>query len=141
MVTSRHGSGFAAGRAFFDVHVLELAGFEDLAAFLAFDKFGVFVPADNLHARVLTRELWLSVFRRRGQLRGHNPEVCLSHRSVEAGFRRISGIVKRLGGLSSPLSNQMLWISYGCEINLRESQGPMRTLCPRKNSDFVWLRL
>ena len=43
--------------AFFDAHVLEFAGLENLAALQALDEFGVFVAAHNLHARVFARFL------------------------------------------------------------------------------------
>jgi hypothetical protein len=48
-------SGFVRQFRVFDVHVLEFAGFEDLAAFLAFDEFGVFFTRHDLNARVLAR--------------------------------------------------------------------------------------
>ena len=38
---------------FFDPHVLEFTGLEDLPAFQAFNKFGIFVAGDDLNARVL----------------------------------------------------------------------------------------
>ena len=37
----------------FDRHIFEFAGFEDFAALLAFDIFGVFVARYNLHPGVL----------------------------------------------------------------------------------------
>jgi hypothetical protein len=52
-LTAIVGSGIGARRPFFDCHVLELAGFEDFAAFLAFHEFGVFITRNNLHARML----------------------------------------------------------------------------------------
>ena len=52
--------------AFFDAHVFEFAGFEDLAAFEALDEFGIFVTADDLNARMLTRLAGL--LRLRGRL-------------------------------------------------------------------------
>jgi hypothetical protein len=51
--------------AFLNAHVFELAGFENLAAFEALDKFGVFVAADNLHARMLARLSWFLRVRER----------------------------------------------------------------------------
>jgi len=38
---------------FFDAHVLEFACFENFAALKAFDELGIFVAADDLHARML----------------------------------------------------------------------------------------
>jgi hypothetical protein len=38
----------------FNLHVSKLAGFEDFAAFQAFDKFGVIFAGDDFHARMLT---------------------------------------------------------------------------------------
>jgi hypothetical protein len=58
------GSGFFLD-SLFDVHVLELAGFEDLAAIFALDEFGVFVAANDLHAKMLAG-LWFAGVRRRG---------------------------------------------------------------------------
>jgi hypothetical protein len=39
----------------FDRHVLQFAGLENISTFLAFHIFGVFVPGDDLHARMLAR--------------------------------------------------------------------------------------
>jgi hypothetical protein len=44
-------------RAFLDVHVLEFAGFEDLAALLALDELRIFIAAHDLHAEVLAGAL------------------------------------------------------------------------------------
>ncbi|SPF40594.1 hypothetical protein SBA1_310004 [Candidatus Sulfotelmatobacter kueseliae] len=44
-------------RAFLDVHVLEFAGLEDLAALLALDEFSVLIAAYDLHAEVLAGSL------------------------------------------------------------------------------------
>jgi hypothetical protein len=41
----------------FDSDVLQFAGFEHLAALQTLDKFGIFVAAHKLHARVLAREV------------------------------------------------------------------------------------
>ena len=48
------GSGFVGFRVIFDRHVLEFAGFKDVAAFQTLDVLGVLITAHNLHARVLT---------------------------------------------------------------------------------------
>ena len=45
------------GVRLFDVHVFEFAGLEDLAALLALDELGIFVAADDLHARMFARLL------------------------------------------------------------------------------------
>lgn len=39
---------------FFDIHVSELAGFEDLATLKALDEFRLFFAGHNFHAGVLT---------------------------------------------------------------------------------------
>ena len=46
--------GFLGPRLFFDGHVFEFAGFEYFTAQQALDKFSIFFPCHNLHARVLT---------------------------------------------------------------------------------------
>ncbi len=53
-------------RPFLDVHVLEFAGLEDLAAFLALDEFRVFIAAHDLHAEVLAGSLGARVLLSRG---------------------------------------------------------------------------
>jgi hypothetical protein len=92
---------FALRGSFFDVYVLKFAGLKDFSALQAFHKFRVFVTADNLHAGVLAGLPLNYGLRRGGRLWGHNPE-----RPPELwrwdGFRRISGILERLSGLSSP---------------------------------------
>jgi len=47
-------SRVTGGSTILDVHVFELAGFEDFPTFLALNEFGVFFTGDNLHAGVLT---------------------------------------------------------------------------------------
>jgi hypothetical protein len=68
LVTPTGRSKVAALGAILDAHVLEFAVFEDFAAFQAFDKFSVFVPAHDLHARVLARLLLIGALWRRGRL-------------------------------------------------------------------------
>src|ERR1017187_1521288 len=51
---SRPGSSFA-GEGILDVHILELAAFEHLAALQAFDKFRILLPGNDLHAGVAAR--------------------------------------------------------------------------------------
>ena len=46
-------SGFVRQFGLFDGHVFEFAGFEYLAAFQAFNEFGVFFAGHDLHTRVL----------------------------------------------------------------------------------------
>ena len=46
----------AAADPLFGVHILEFAGFEDFPAVLALDKFGIFVAAHDLNAKMLA---WL----------------------------------------------------------------------------------
>jgi len=43
------------GIGFFDGHITELARFEDLTAFQAFDEFFVAIPGYHLHTRVFAR--------------------------------------------------------------------------------------
>lgn len=51
--------GYGASRflifveVFLDAHVLEFTSFENFAAFKTFDELGIFVAADDLHARML----------------------------------------------------------------------------------------
>ena len=59
---------FAVLRTLFDIHVLEFAGFENLAAFFALDEFRIFIPADNLYARVLAGWLRITALGGRGRL-------------------------------------------------------------------------
>jgi hypothetical protein len=63
-------SGFAFLNVLFDVHVAELAGFKHISALDALDEFGVFIAADDLHARVFAglpgNRIWL-----RRRLQGH----------------------------------------------------------------------
>ena len=54
-----------------DVHVLELAGLEDLAALFAFHELGFFVAAHNLYAGVPARLLLVDVRRRDRRLGTH----------------------------------------------------------------------
>jgi hypothetical protein len=42
---------------FLDAHVFKFAGFENLAALETLHKLGIFVTADDLHARMLARFL------------------------------------------------------------------------------------
>ena len=58
-------SDFAFLGALFDVHVFEFAGLEDFPAFLALDKFAIFLAAHYLHARVFARLLGSSALRSR----------------------------------------------------------------------------
>jgi hypothetical protein len=51
---------------FFNTHVFQFARLEDFTAFEALDKFGIFVAANNLHARMLARLSWF--LRLRGRL-------------------------------------------------------------------------
>jgi hypothetical protein len=46
-------SRFVCQFGLFDGHVFEFAGFENLAAFQAFNEFGVFFASHDLHTRVL----------------------------------------------------------------------------------------
>ena len=87
----------------FDVHVFELAGFEDFTALLALDEFRLFIAADDFHARVLARRLHTCVLRRDGRLRGHKSgwaQEALAQRAEI--FAGIGGILERLCHLSSP---------------------------------------
>src|SRR5215472_13601490 len=103
-------SGILILNPIFNVHVLELAGFEDLPAFLAFHKFRFLVAAHDLHTRVLARLLGVYVRRRGGRLGGHVIRMVpnVSYKGVSGAG--ILGIVERLCALSSPL------VSPECEI-------------------------
>src|SRR4029078_6622678 len=86
----------------FDDHVLELAGFEDLTAFLAFDELGVFLAGDNLHTRMLARCHVASLLgggRRRGWSHKSGLWVPCRTAGISPGF---GGILDRLFSLSSP---------------------------------------
>src|SRR5215472_13763161 len=91
----RHGWGWAAARldllilrALFDVHVLELARFEDLAAFLALDEFRILITAHDLHTRMLTRLFHAGVLRRDGRLCGHTIRIAQEALAKRGDFRR-----------------------------------------------------
>jgi hypothetical protein len=56
---------------FFDIHVLEFAGLEDLAAFLTLDKLRILVASYDLYARMLARLLLVTALRRSGRLWRH----------------------------------------------------------------------
>ena len=42
--------GFFRANIFFNGHVFELAGFKDVATFLAFNELSVFIASDDTHA-------------------------------------------------------------------------------------------
>ena len=88
-----------------DVHVLELAGLEDLAALFAFHEFRFLVAADNLYAGVPARLLLVHIRRRDRRLGGH--VIRMVPQGYYSSRRRncagILGIVKRQNALSSPL--------------------------------------
>jgi hypothetical protein len=54
--------------ALFDIYVLEFAGLEDVAAFLALDELRILVPGNDLHAWVLARLLHITALGRSGRL-------------------------------------------------------------------------
>jgi hypothetical protein len=89
-------------RSLFDVHVLELAGLEYLAAFLAFYELRLLVPAYDLYARVLARRLYITAWSRCRRLGGHksgsSPNNEERRGDVFAGisryFRPALGVVK-----------------------------------------------
>lgn len=56
-----------------DVHVLEFAGFENLAAFHALDEFRILFAGDDLHTRMLACHV--------GSLLGDLRELGWSHKS------------------------------------------------------------
>lgn len=97
----RRGAGrwiklfFVAKLGFFDGHVFELAGFKDVAAFLALYVLGIFVPGDDLHARVFA-EFWADFFLRRLRRlgRGHKLRgVSIVHTGLEVAFTESWGIL------------------------------------------------
>ena len=59
---------FALFNPLFDIHVLEFAGFEDFAAFLALDELRIFIAADDLHARMLAGLVHICALRRGGRV-------------------------------------------------------------------------
>jgi hypothetical protein len=61
----------AALSPFLDTHVLQFAGFEDLATLQALYEFSVFVAADDLHTRMLARWFLVCALRGSGRLGGH----------------------------------------------------------------------
>src|SRR5262252_6649457 len=66
-------SGLVAQLGVFDVHVLEFAGFEYLAAFHALDEFRILFAGDDLHTRMLACHV--------GSLLGDLRELGWSHKS------------------------------------------------------------
>jgi hypothetical protein len=79
--------------ALFDVHVFEFTRLEDLAAFLAFNKFSVFIAAYDLHARMLAGLLTGCVGGRYGRLGGHKSGSTVLRFNAEGTFAEFSGIV------------------------------------------------
>jgi hypothetical protein len=71
LTKTRKRSDLAFLRSLFDIHILEFAGLEDFAAFLALDELRILVPANDLHARMLARLLGFRGWRRSGRLWGH----------------------------------------------------------------------
>src|SRR5580698_8915319 len=85
----RRDSDFVFLCVLFDVHVLELAGLEDLAALFAFDEFAVFLAAHDLHARVLAGLLDFYAWAGRLRLGGHKIRNYPVERvKAEGGFRQ-----------------------------------------------------
>jgi len=64
-------SDFGVFGALFDIHVLELTGLEDLAALYTLHELGIFVAADDLHARMFARLLRTCILRGSGRLGFH----------------------------------------------------------------------
>jgi hypothetical protein len=124
----RRSSDVAVLNAILNIHVLELARLEDLAAFLAFHKFRLFVAAHDLHTWVSARLFSAYIRRRDRRLGGHviriGPKVLMGSRGVFA--PEFLGIVERLGALSSPLP-VLCWEFVTKRIH--------RWLLPSPNSD------
>ena len=82
-----------------DRHIFELARFEHLTAFLAFNVFGIFIAGNDLYLRMLaefTGDFLLSWLR--GLHRHHmHSEVASVLRGVGLQFREIGGILGRGG--------------------------------------------
>jgi hypothetical protein len=51
-------------RTLFYIHVLEFAGFKDLAALLTLDEFRILIPAHDLYAGMFARGLHVTILRR-----------------------------------------------------------------------------
>jgi len=62
-------------RLFLDVHVLELAGLEDLATLYTLDKFGVFIATDNLYAQMFAGRFHTRILWRNRRLGTHRPVI------------------------------------------------------------------
>jgi hypothetical protein len=77
--------------SFLNTHILELARFEYFAALEALYKLGIFVAADDLHARMLTR--FIGILRLRERLGGHKSGSVPSPSNGEMDSRGISGIL------------------------------------------------
>jgi hypothetical protein len=86
--------------AFLDIHVFELAGFEDLATLEAFDKFGVFIARNDLDAWMAAR-LWNGlILRLRGNILSYR--IHTENHDGRSLFRKgMRGILERQEGLSS----------------------------------------
>src|SRR5436853_3801088 len=96
---SRRGGrrlGVAGGGAFFDGHIFELTGFEDLAALEALHELGVLFTGHDLHARV-GAGIWHRCFLA-GGIRGWSRLRLVHIRSLTGNWRYFSpawGGVKR----------------------------------------------
>ncbi|ABF39492.1 hypothetical protein Acid345_0487 [Candidatus Koribacter versatilis Ellin345] len=86
--------------AFFDVHIFELAGLEDLAALKALDEFGVLVTRDDRDARVAAR-LWHGVVERLGGLVGQSDRIHTEARERGEFLAECGVFFNRRRGLSS----------------------------------------
>jgi hypothetical protein len=62
--TAKQRSDLGFLSSLFDVHVFEFTGFEDLPALFTLDEFRIFVPAHNLHARVLAGLFHITAWKR-----------------------------------------------------------------------------
>jgi len=86
----------------FNVHVFELAGFKNIATFLAFNKFSVFVAGHNPHARMPAQLVHDCLF---GRLVRSWRILTMTHLRIKAAFlpasSRISRILSPSCGLSS----------------------------------------
>jgi hypothetical protein len=93
-------SGVAFLDALFDVHVAEFAGIEDVSALDALDEFGIFIAADDLHARVFAGlpgdRVWL-----RRRLQSHESGSIALIKKRKARIAEFHGILASYGELSS----------------------------------------
>src|ERR1051326_2745209 len=99
---NRQALGFIPELGFFDIHVLEFAGVEDVAALKALHKLGILVAGHDLHARMLAfhHVFLLGGTRRRDWC--HKPGLLTPRPdSAETKCRKLAVFLVRMKRLSS----------------------------------------